>query len=80
MGSTKPPNDSNFEMSLKAVKCFNCKKKGHLARLCPEPRRKDATRRINASETQEEKDSQNPWIRTVRESQPESLAMRGPTY
>ena len=80
MGSTKPPNDSNVEMSLKAVKCFNCKKKGHLARSCPEPRRKDATRRINASETQEEKDSQNPWIRTVRESRPEPLAMRGPTY
>ena len=80
MGSTKPPNDSNVEMSLKAVKCFNCKKKGHLARSCPEPRRKDATRRINASETREEKDSQYPWIRTVRESQPEPLAMRGPTY
>ena len=35
---------------------------------------------INASETQEEKDDTNPWIRTVIGSQLEPLAMRGPTY
>ena len=76
-GGAKSSSGTNGEMSLK---CFNCKKKGHFARLCPEPKRQDATRRINASETPEEKDDTNPWICTVTGSQLEPLAMRGPTY
>ena len=60
-GGAKSSSGTNGEMSLKAVKCFNCKKKGHFARLCPEPKRQGATRRINASETQEEKDDTDSY-------------------
>lgn len=43
-GSAKCSSGTNGEMSLKAVKCFNYKKKGHLAN--PEPRRKNATKQM----------------------------------
>ena len=42
-GSVNSPAGTSKEMTLKAVKCFNCKKKGYIAKMCPEPRRKDAT-------------------------------------
>ena len=51
-GSVSPPAGTS-EMTLKAVKCFNCKKKGHIAEMCLEPRRKDATRLIKTNEESE---------------------------
>ena len=76
-GSAKSPTGTSGELALKAVKCFNCKQRGHLARLCPEPKRKDSTRQINATEAPEEGDSTSPWIHTVKGSRG-PLAMRGP--
>ena len=36
-GSSRFSTGASSEMTLKVVKCFNCKKKGHLARSYPEP-------------------------------------------
>ena len=49
IGSLNPSTGTSDEMSLKSIKCFNCKKKGHFAKMCPEPKKKDTDRRINTS-------------------------------
>ena len=46
--NTNSHDQQQREMSLKTVKCYNCYKKGHLARDCPIPRGQgtSSTRRI----------------------------------
>ena len=39
--SQRDTRGQGAEMSLRGVKCFNCRKKGHLAANCPEPPRKN---------------------------------------
>ena len=73
-------------MSMKAVKCYNSQKKGHLAKDCTEPKMKkaQATRWVNIghSDRAEQKDL---WLRTVttqsnKISAEVPIATRGPTY
>jgi len=45
------------EMSLKGVRCFNCKQTGHLAKSCPEPKKKAVAKQIDADDVQEEEKS-----------------------
>ena len=75
-GSVNSPAGTSEEMTLKAVKCFNCKKKGHIAKMCLEPRRKDATRLVNTSEKSEGNHSESPWLRTVTGPHSGILVMR----
>lgn len=76
------------ETSLKHTKCFNCYQKGHLARDCPEPRKKKPTHRIADGDQEEIDQGSDPWICLVATSDhvPEEetdsgrLPRRGPTY
>ena len=85
-GNSATNPQQGAEMSIKAVKCYNCHKKGHLAKDCAEPKPKKIqfTRRI-ASESSNNTPAPDPWLRTVTaESGPPpgkaSTAARGPTY
>ena len=71
---------------MRPTKCFNCHKKGHLAKDCTEPRTKksQSTRRIA---TQPPNDASAPdlWLCTVTAESEQlpvegSTAARGPTY
>ena len=73
------------EVSLKTVKCYNCHKKGHLAKDCPIPRgqRTSSTRRI-ATGSGDTTEQQDLWLRTVTAKTDQQLketivAARGPT-
>ena len=37
----KEPKDDKKDNQFKDVECFNCKKKGHLAKHCPDKKEKD---------------------------------------
>ena len=69
---SQPQRDKGqeVEMSMRGVKCFNCRKKGHIATNCPEPPRKndkssESTRRIESGKEIEAVENPNPWILTV---------------
>ena len=73
-------------MSMQAVKCFNCCKKGHLAKDCTEPRGKRVplTRRV-ATESADNAETPDLWLRTVTARPDQSsvkvpTAARGPTF
>ena len=80
-------------MSMRGVKCFNCRKKGHLVTNCPKPPRKndkftESTRRIESGKEIETVESPNPWILAVTTEEEacqlkladKTLPRRGPTY
>ena len=84
--NTNSHDQQQREMSLKNVKCYNCHKKGHLAKDCPITRgqRTSSTRRIGtvSGDTTEQQDL---WLRTVTAKTEQQLkettvAARGPTY
>ena len=70
-------------MSLWRVKCFNCRKKGHLVANCPgHPRKNEkpvdsarwiesGTKKVVANETS------NPWVLTVTTEEEESKPAAG---
>lgn len=69
-------------MSLR-VKCFNCRKKGHLAAGCPEASQKnekpvDSAQRIESgAEKVVTNETSNPWILTVTTEEEESKPAAG---
>ena len=84
--NTNSHDQQQREMSLKTVKCYNCHKKGHLAKDCPTPRgqRTSSTRRI-ATGSGDTTEQQDLWLRTVTAKTDQQLkettvAARGPTY
>ena len=90
---SQPQRDKGqgVEMSMRGVKCFNCRKKGHIATNCPEPPRKndkssESTRRIESGKEIEAVENPNPWILAVTteketcQSTDGTLPQRGPTY
>ena len=42
--SSNPSTGTSDEISLKSLKCFNCKWKGHFAKMCPESKKNDTAR------------------------------------
>ena len=77
------------EASRQYVKCFNCKRKGHLAADCPDTPRRNATEAawvIEPGDITKSSEQQNPWILTVSTSENTTTGMdgvlprRGPTY
>ena len=64
--NTNSHDQQQREMSLKTVKCYNCHKKGHLAKDCPIPRgqRTSSTRRI-ATGSEDTTEQQDLWLCTV---------------
>lgn len=85
-GNTAANPQQGAEMSMKAVKCYNCHKKGHLAKDCTEPRTKrtQPTRRI-ATESSDNVQAPDLWLRTVTAESNEapgkvSTAARGQTH
>ena len=84
--NTNSHDQQQREMSLKIVKCYNCHKKGHLAKDCPIPRgqRTSSTRRI-ATGSGDTTEQQDLWLCTVTAKTEQQLkettvAARGPTY
>ena len=55
---------------------FNCFKKGHLAKDCPEPK-KNASRRITDDDQQKNSPGSNPWIGSVKAADHTSNATLG---
>ena len=79
-GSLNPSTGTSDEMSLKSIKCFNCKRKSHFAKMCPESKKKDIARKIKTSEESGGNHNESLWLRTVMVRRSGTAAMRGPTY
>ena len=66
------------------MKCFICKQKGHLARSCPEARKKPAWMVVlEDTGPVDEVEELDPWMRTVtarKESSEKTTNTGGPSY
>ena len=51
---------ASTEMSMRRVKCFNCNQKGHLAKMCPLPRKSMKRVTVNPDDS-----PADPWFRGV---------------
>ena len=91
-GGQSQRDQGQGEMSMRGVKCFNCRKKGHLAAKCPEPPRKTENkptgpaRMIESGEKVETVENSNPWVLAVATNEETTqltdgtVPRRGPTY
>ena len=70
------------EASMQHIKCYRCKKKGHMAKDCPEASQKPGANVIEAEPTQEvSEEHTDPWLRTVGAGgEADEVPTRGPTY
>ena len=89
-GTSPRSAQTDIEMNMKGVRCFICKQKGHMAKLCPDSRKKTSflvtlqgTETGATNETVEMVEEPDPWMRTltVREQSSDEMAnTRGPCY
>ena len=81
-------NQGTAEATLRHAKCFNCSQKGHLAKDCTAPKKKNSTHRITDDCQEESNPVSDPWICSVAskdhtlddETGSTKVPRRGPTY
>ena len=67
------------QLGTRDITCFQCRKTGHIAKVCPEKKIIEASRRITSIDREEEES----WIHNVTVAEEESkchMRRKGPTY